>query len=121
MLEIHIAINAFKRGENLAKDLGIEILIRTSAQRQISKAFDILGLQEGEMNIAVVMIDCPDYFIDELSDIFVRNDVVLDADESILKDLYNIPEKELKNIHFSVALENYCNKKLTDFENLDPT
>ena len=27
------AINAFKREENLAKDLGIEILIRTSGQR----------------------------------------------------------------------------------------
>ena len=36
------AMNAFKRGDNLAKDLGIEILIRTSAQRQISKAFKIL-------------------------------------------------------------------------------
>ena len=32
------AMNAFERGENLAKDLGIEILLRTSAQRQISKS-----------------------------------------------------------------------------------
>ena len=98
------AMNAFKRGDNLAKDLGIEILLRTSGQRQISKAFDILGLKEGNMNIAVVMIDCPDYFVDELSDMFVRNDAVLEADESILKDLYEIPEKELKNIHITDVL-----------------
>ena len=108
------AMNAFKRGENLANDIGIEILLRTSGQRQISKAFNILGLKEGEMNIAVVMIDCPDYFIDELSDIFVRNDVVLDADESILKDLYNIPEKELKNIHLTDVLIDKTSKLIVD-------
>ena len=108
------AMNAFKRGDNLAKDLGIEILIRTSAQRQISKAFKILGLKEGKMNIAVVMIDCPDYFVDELSDIFVRNDAVLDADESILRDLYNIPEKELKNMHISDVLIDKTTKLIVD-------
>ena len=108
------AINAFKRGENLAKDLGIEILIRTSAQRQISKAFDILGLKEGEMNIAVVLIDCPDYFIDELSDMFVRNDAVLEADESILTNLYDIPEKELKNMHISDILIDKTTRLIVD-------
>jgi KEOPS complex subunit Cgi121 len=78
--------------------------IHHTAQRQISKAFDILGLKEGEMDIAVVMIDCPDYFIDELSCMFVRNDAVLEADESILLDLYDIPKKELKNIQITDIL-----------------
>ena len=108
------AINAFKRGENLAKDLGIEILIRTSAQRQISKAFDILGLEEGKMNIAVVLIDCPDYFIDELSCMFVRNDAVLEADESILKKAYEIPQKELKSIHITDILIDNTSKLIVD-------
>ena len=98
------AINAFKRGENLANDLGIEILLRTSGQRQISKAFNILGLKEGEMNIAVVMIDCPDYFIDELSKHFTRNDAILKGDESKLMKMYDISEKELKHIHITDAL-----------------
>ncbi|MBO7212508.1 MAG: hypothetical protein J6V44_16115 [Methanobrevibacter sp.] len=108
------AMNAFKRGENLAKDLGIEILIRTSAQRQISKAFDILGLKEGKMNIAVVLIDCPDYFVDELSDIFTRNDAVLEADESILKKAYEIPQKELKSIHITDILIDKTSKLIVD-------
>ena len=108
------AINAFKRGENLAKDLGIEILIRTSAQRQISKAFDILGLEEGHMNIAVVLIDCPNYFIDELSAMFVRNDAVLEADESILIDLYDIPQKELKNMHITDILIDKTSRLIVD-------
>ena len=108
------AINAFKRGENLAKDLGIEILIRTSAQRQISKAFDILGLKEGEMNIAVVLIDCPDYFIDELSKYFSRDDSVLEADESILKEIYDIPDKELSNIYITDVLIDKTTKLIVD-------
>ena len=35
---------------------------------------------------------------------FVRNDAVLEADESILLDLYDIPEKELKNIQITDIL-----------------
>ncbi|WP_295620471.1 KEOPS complex subunit Cgi121 [uncultured Methanobrevibacter sp.] len=108
------AMNAFERGMNLAKDLGIEILLRTSGQRQISKAFDILGLKEGEMNIAVVMIDCPDYFIDELSKYFTRNDAVLEADESKLIDLYDIPEKELKSMHIVDVLIDKTSKLIVD-------
>ena len=108
------AIKAFERGDNLAKDLGIEILIRTSAQRQISKAFDILGLKEGKMNIAVVMIDCPDYFIDELSNIFTRNDAVLEADESKLTKIYEIPEKELKNMHIGDVLIDKTSKLIVE-------
>ncbi|WP_407463435.1 KEOPS complex subunit Cgi121 [Methanobrevibacter sp.] len=108
------AINAFKRGENLANDLGIEVLLRTSGQRQISKAFDILGLKEGKMNMAVVLIDCPDYFVDELSCIFERNDAVLEADESILKNLYDIPENELKTIKICDVLIDKTSKLLVE-------
>jgi KEOPS complex subunit Cgi121 len=108
------AMKAFERGENLANDLGIEVLLRTSAQRQISKAFDILGLKEGEMDIAVVMIDCPDYFIDELSKYFSRDDSVLEADESILKEIYDIPDKELSNIYITDVLIDKTTKLIVD-------
>ena len=108
------AMNAFERDENLANDLGIEILLRTSAQRQISKAFNILGLKEGEMNIAVVMIDCPDYFIDELSTIFTRDDSVLEADQSKLMKTYDISQKELKTIHISDVLIDKTTKLISD-------
>lgn len=108
------AMRAFEREENLAKDLGIEVLLRTSAQRQISKAFDILGLKEGKMDVAVVMIDCPDYFIDELSKYFTRDDSVLEADESILKEVYDISEKELSNTHISDVLIDKTTKLIVD-------
>jgi len=108
------AMNAFDRKENLANDLGIEILLRTSAQRQISKAFKILGLKEGQMNIAVVMIDCPDYFIDELSNMFTRDDSVLEAEESKLMKIYEIPEKELKTINIKDILIDKTSKLIID-------
>ena len=47
---VNQAFLAFDRGENLAKDISVEIVLRCSAQRQISKAFQILGLKEGNMN-----------------------------------------------------------------------
>jgi KEOPS complex subunit Cgi121 len=91
-------MNAFKRKENIANDIGIEICIRISAQRQISKALDILGLKKGKMEIVAVLINCPDYFIDELNSYFTRDDDVLDPDLSILKDIYDIPQKELETL-----------------------
>ncbi|MCL2687861.1 MAG: KEOPS complex subunit Cgi121 [Methanobrevibacter sp.] len=88
-------ILAFKRNANLANDLGIEICVRTSAQRQISKALDILGLKEGKMDIIVVLINCPDYFIDELSNIFSYDDSVFNPNISVLKSIYNISSEEI--------------------------
>ena len=97
-------ILAFKRKENLANDLGIEICVRTSAQRQISKALDILGLKEGKMDIVAVLINCPDYFIDELANVFDSDDNVFDFDLSILKEIYNVSEEELTTMEIEDIL-----------------
>ena len=59
---VNQALLAFDRGENLANDLSVEIALRCSAQRQISKAFNILGLKEGEMNLCVILINSKDHF-----------------------------------------------------------
>lgn len=91
------AIKAFERNENIAKDLGLEICVRASAQRQISKALSILGLKEGEMNICAVAVDCSENIMDELGTILdKRDDNVLNPDENLLKDIYNISEGEIK-------------------------
>ena len=41
---VNQAFLAFDRGENLANDISVEIVLRCSAQRQISKAFDMMGV-----------------------------------------------------------------------------
>ena len=84
---VNQAFLAFERGENLANDLSVEIVLRCSAQRQISKAFKILGLREGEMNLCAVLIDSKDYTKD-LSLLFTRDDDVLIPNEDKLIEMY---------------------------------
>jgi KEOPS complex subunit Cgi121 len=91
------AIKAFERDENIAKDLGLEICVRASAQRQISKALSILGINEDEMNICAVAVDCSENIMDELEGILKkRDDSVLKPDEVLLKDIYNISDAEIE-------------------------
>ncbi|WP_406535012.1 KEOPS complex subunit Cgi121 [Methanobrevibacter sp.] len=94
---VNQAFLAFGRGENLANDISVEFVLRCSAQRQISKAFKILGLKEGEMNLCAVLINCGDY-TDELSSIFTPDDSVLIPDEENLKKIYKIRDVELMNM-----------------------
>lgn len=102
------AINSFKRKNNIANDLGMEICLRASAQRQISRAIEILGLKKGPMEICVILVGCElnkdDIEIEnQLNDLFERDDTVLDPDETILKEIYNLKNAE---IHVSGSLTN---------------
>lgn len=91
------ALYAFKRDENIANDLGLEICLRASAQRQISKALDILGLKEGEIDICMVLVGCEDDLMDELEIILgKRDDGVLEPNENLLKTIYNISDQEIR-------------------------
>lgn len=94
---VNQALLAFERGENLAKDLSVEIVLRCSAQRQISKAFKILGLKEGNMNLCAVSINSKDHS-QELSSIFTRDDEVLLPDYGKLVEIYKISDAELQNM-----------------------
>ena len=94
---VNQALLAFDRGENLANDLSVEIALRCSAQRQISKAFNILGLKEGEMNLCVILINSKDHF-EELSKILTPDDSVFDLDESNLIKIYKIRDDEIINM-----------------------
>ena len=94
---VNQALRAFERGENFAKDLSVEIVLRCSAQRQISKAFKILGLREGEMNLCAVLLNCDDCAT-QLESLFVRDDSVLAADASKLKEIYKISVVEAENM-----------------------
>ncbi|MDI6725203.1 MAG: KEOPS complex subunit Cgi121 [Methanobacterium sp.] len=91
------AIKAFERNENIAKDLGLEICVRASAQRQISKALDILGVKVGHMSICAVAVGCDEDIINKLGALLnKRDDSVLDSDENTLKNIYKISDNELK-------------------------
>lgn len=99
------AINSFKRKNNIANDLGMEICLRASAQRQISRAIEILGLKNGPMEICVVLVDFKankEFEVEnQLNNIFERDDGVLEPEENILKEIYGLKNEE---IHVSGSL-----------------
>lgn len=91
------AICAFKRDGNIANDLGLEVCVRASAQRQISKALNILGLKKGFNNICAVIINCNNSTVKELESILGnRNDDVIISNKTVLKDIYNISDVEIE-------------------------
>lgn len=89
------AIKAFERNENIAKDLGLEICLRTSAQRQIVKALKILGINKGKNDLGVVVVDGDKSVQKKLEDILGSKQMVLKPDMEVLKDLYLISPQEI--------------------------
>ena len=111
---VNQAFLAFERGENLANDLSVEICLRCSAQRQISKAFNLLGLKEGKMNLCAILIDCDDY-TDELSSLFSLDESVLPADVEKLKKIYSISDDELNVMDVEDILIDRISKLIVDY------
>ena len=112
---VNQAFLAFNRGENLANDLSVEICLRCSAQRQISRAFEILGLKEGKMNLCAILINCSNECVDKLSLMFDRDDDVLIADESKLVKIYDISKEELANMSIEDIIIDKITKLVVDY------
>ncbi|MFW9974837.1 MAG: KEOPS complex subunit Cgi121 [Candidatus Thorarchaeota archaeon] len=117
--EIHLlsavqnAINAQHGEYMLSRSLDVEIIIFASAQRQIGKAFDTLGVYDGLDEIAAVVVG---------SDVESVEKITLDLAKQIgkeilppfpatnerierIKDHYQIDDKEINTISESRTLE----------------
>jgi KEOPS complex subunit Cgi121 len=51
------ALLGFKNNLNISRSLGVEIMLYASAQRQIRKAIDLIGVKPGCLDLAVVIVD----------------------------------------------------------------
>lgn len=111
---VNQAFLAFERGENLAKDISVEIALRCSAQRQISKAFKILGLKEGEMNLCAILINSEDY-TSQLSSIFTLDENVFAPDFENLSKIYKISDDELKSMSMEDVIIDRITKLTVDY------
>ncbi|MTK63849.1 MAG: hypothetical protein F8N15_04815 [Methanobacterium sp.] len=100
------AIKSFSRNENIASDVGLEICVRTSGQRQISQASKLLGISNGKINICAVAVDCKSDIMENLVNILgLRDDGVLEPDTEKLKSIYNISDIQLEtNLDISKIL-----------------
>jgi len=50
------ALNAFKQGNNLSSHIEVEVLLYLSAQRQISKAIELIGVKTHTHNIVIILL-----------------------------------------------------------------
>ena len=111
---VNQAILAFDRGENLAKDLSVEIVLRCSAQRQISKAFKLLGLKEGKISLCAVLVNCNDYS-SELSEMFTPDESVFTPDYENLMKIYKISDDEIKGMSLEDIIIDRITKLTVDY------
>ena len=66
------------------------------------------------MNLCAVLVNSKDYS-KELSDLFVRDDDVLAADDGMLKEIYKISDAELENMSVENILIDRITKLTVDY------
>ncbi|WP_323191332.1 KEOPS complex subunit Cgi121 [Halostella sp. PRR32] len=94
---VELADRAIERGENVARNRGVEILLYAAGRRQINQAFE-MGVSEGEQAV-VVLIDGDDEAgateaATEQLDITEPTAAVEHADEELLRDFFDVTDAE---------------------------
>ena len=100
------AVKAFRQGYQRSQSLGMELLLYTACQRQISKAIDLIGIGPRTGAVALVAVSPDKNTLEKLARTaaeMVRgrpNDDALeiDSNEKVaeLKKVYNVTERELE-------------------------
>jgi len=99
------ALKAFEKKSNISSSLAIEALLYASAQRQIRKAVDTLGVKQDSSQVAVLIIAENRQGMDDCLKVVSRlisgerNDAVLElTDEKIgdIKKLFGISDIEIE-------------------------
>lgn len=67
------AIKAFDEKQNFANDLGLEICVRLSAQKQINKALKLLGIKN-KTNVLVIYINSSDKQVEMVEELLTPRD-----------------------------------------------
>jgi tRNA threonylcarbamoyladenosine modification (KEOPS) complex Cgi121 subunit len=100
------AVNAFKNKLNISNNLGIEILLYASAQRQIKEAVRLIGIHPSSHEVAVVIVTNTRSEASSLLSIIstllagsIRDDGLLELTDDKVKDikrLFEISDIELE-------------------------
>lgn len=101
------ALTAFKNKENISKSLAMETMLYASAQRQIRKAMNLIGIKPDSSEIAVLMIgEKPETVRSALSMVSKHakaksDDTVLELSKgkaTIIQKIFGISSVELKTV-----------------------
>jgi tRNA threonylcarbamoyladenosine modification (KEOPS) complex Cgi121 subunit len=99
------ALRAFKNGDNISKSLAMETMIYASAQRQIRKAMEFIGISIDTSEIALLAVGDNSENLKSVLSMISRNinaknsDAVLELSEEkkkIIREKFGISDLELK-------------------------
>ena len=105
---VELADRALERGENVARDRGVEILLYAAGRRQIDESL-AMGVEEGESDVAVVIDGEAGSGTADGADEAAAADAVRDAldleerptlgveyaDETLVRDFFDVADAEL--------------------------
>lgn len=98
-----VALEAFRHGLNIANTMSMEVLVRASTQRQISRALRMLGVRKGCQDLVLVLMDKDRSRVEEavarLNKMFAGrlDDRLLEADRSsCIMEVYGLSEEMVK-------------------------
>lgn len=100
---VELADRAFERGENVAHDRGVEILLFAAGRRQIDRALE-MGIGEGEQS-AVVLVDSPEGDADAEAEAAARIRKLLEPAETLdvehteperIREFFDVTDAELE-------------------------
>ncbi len=101
------ALMAFRTQHNVSKSVAVEVALFASAQRQIKKALELLGVKKTSTNVAVVVVGGKERSV-QAAVLAISNCVGAEPDESVLelskqklrrlKEVFDISDEELRNV-----------------------
>jgi tRNA threonylcarbamoyladenosine modification (KEOPS) complex Cgi121 subunit len=101
------ALTAFKNRKNISKRLAVETMIYASAQRQIRKAIELIGIESDTSEIALLIVGDDSEILESALSMISENinmkndDTVLDLSEEkkkIIQEKFGISDLELKTV-----------------------
>ncbi|MEM2280994.1 MAG: KEOPS complex subunit Cgi121 [Candidatus Bathyarchaeia archaeon] len=108
------ALKAFKNGENISKHLAVEILLYASAQRQIRKAVELLGIKKNMEDVAVLVVGEKTEEVEEVLNVISkflggrRDDNVLELGRdkiAKIRRVFEISDSEIEAVANGKSLE----------------
>lgn len=113
------ALTAFKNKENISKSLAMETLLYAAAERQITKAMELVGIKPASLDVAVLIIEKDPRTMKLAFSVIAKNiggehdEKVLDLSKekaAMIQKAFNILDAELRTVMEKDELE----KALTD-------
>ena len=104
-LAVELADRAFDRGENIARERGVELLLFAAGRRQINRALE-LGVDQGRQEV-VVLVDADDAGDDDLesgvevaaagavADLLEPAETLGRYDPALVRDFFDVGDAEL--------------------------